>query len=297
MISSPIERPPREDSLISSFKATNRQMGEVLAKCIDILETEMFSHKKQKSSSSPEKLEEEEAQNEQTETEDKGVTSEQQKEKAPPENKVDQAKVIGALAGLKHVRDVLCGKQTLFDAAAIQSFFESDNKKYEARSSLSEWDVISYDEQQETERERTQQQRASSLDTAAAQDTKAHSPPKKTDEKMNQQTMTTASAPASSRTHPAKQHVVYSIEDLLADPSLQTGGVEKSEKFQWMSAAAAAGAPKNDQAASEPRRPVSLRKYSSNQSMSQSRPVAASAVDPLDAKNVDKKKAYEYDIL
>lgn len=255
-------------------------MGDVLAKCIDILETEIFSDKQN-------------APSEPKQDDDNGETK-QETEAAKnkiPGSEPDQANIIGALAGLKHVRDVLCGKQTLFDPAVIQTFFEN-NKKDETRSSFSEWDVVSYDDHEADQEKGQLRQQAEGATPVPAQTTthldyektKA-SPPIKTEE------MTQQPGSAPNTRSPPKQHVIYSIEDLLADPSLQTVGVEKSDKFQWMSAV------EDNDLFSQPKRPTSLRKYSSSHSINHPRPASTSAVDPLDAKNVDKKKAYEYDIF
>lgn len=161
----------------------NKKMGDLLTKCIGILEHELFT-----------------------------------KEAGP-----DEISLVNALAGIKHVRDVLSGKQEQFDPSVMEA----------AKDIAKKPSVIT-----------------------------PPSPPP-----PNPPQATTSSNSTKSLSSP----VVYRIEDLLSDLSLEEDNTSKQTKFKW----------RTDENHPSSKTPPRNNKPSS----SKSGPLPMTS-DPLDAQNV-----------
>ncbi|ORZ00973.1 rab-GTPase-TBC domain-domain-containing protein [Syncephalastrum racemosum] len=264
----PNQSPTVDSSTLNRLKATNNQMGELMAKCIDVMEKEIFT----------EKPESEELQ-------------EQRKT-------FDEAAVVAALVGLKHVRDVLSGKQVYFDSSVLDTC--SKNEAEGRRSaSLNDWDVVDYEADTKPEDGPATFAAAS---TVKESNTDAKAPLADTKPALDpavehRQSAESEFAAGKPRSMP-KQNVVYRIEDLLADPALQSPSASNNqERFRWML---------NDKEDKEndglfksqpSSRTMPRKRESFSRPKITSPPLSSSGatIDPLDAQNIDKRKAYEYD--
>ncbi|SAM09005.1 hypothetical protein [Absidia glauca] len=383
---------------LASIQKVNRQMGELMAQCIDILEKELFSdnsnQQKRTNTSAGATLEnativpsndisasaavetsEHEAQpmendqaaavEDETDTIATGTTDnlltqsdndnsddgtkvldKESSGKAPPvgtsvdqKGGPDEASLTLALAGLKHIRDVLRGRQPQFD------------------SNILDLDLTTPTPATRDTKQATKEQKPSDISKKPLPDLQVKKPsppyvqqhyPRTTNPDSDEKTTgidspITATTPSPTRpvttptttvknipTSRPKQQVTYSIEDLLSDPALQSSGSEQhspsNNKFQWMA--------DNDTAASTDHSSTSVlfnstgsvrnsappsttmmdddglpilgqHRPASRQrsSMTLNKPSAVKVadpsinhVDPLDAKNVDKRYSYEYDI-
>lgn len=295
-----------EAAALSKLKGTNSQMADLLGKCIDVLEIELFEKR--------EKMEHKE--------EDANVD----------QYSPDEASLVSVLAGIKHVRDVLSGKQPSFDPSVIPvntpttptttttttapsqptpttpitgtaapttpttasaAGVTTDTASTDDQPSLKDWDVVDY--QEDDKQSILSSQDPGTKPLPQLQPTKsqeAHPEPSTLTNKA-----TSESAPSSSsarRTAAPKENVVYSIEDLLSDPTLQKekASSTRSSKFNWM-----LDEQENDKGdrpahlfrpTSSPRKRASVN--FSNYAKSPTSPSSGSAVqtvDPLGAKSTD----------
>ncbi|ORZ13485.1 hypothetical protein BCR42DRAFT_418413 [Absidia repens] len=273
----------------------------------------------------------------------------------------DEASLTLALAGLKHIRDVLQGKQLQFDSNVLDlDLATAPSTLFAAKDSTENGSLLGQKERRDITKKplpNIQQKHAS-----IGQQQQQQQPEP---EKARIDSPVTATTPAPTRpvtnkhipptNRPKSQHqVTYSIEDLLSDPALQTSGGGRgsdqhhhttSKKFQWMidkdnsdsnttnqgersttttTTTTAHLFSSNDKDPATPllpsstdntddivpilgqqqhhhhHRPTSRQRSSMNLNRVSKTSSASDAtvnhVDPLDAKNVDKRYSYEYDI-
>ncbi|KAI8332151.1 hypothetical protein BC941DRAFT_517225 [Chlamydoabsidia padenii] len=375
---------------LAALQKANRQMGGLMAQCIDILEKELFSndtsqqkpsdntnvaestssdlspppgnvdHGVQESEKTPFTTTNNEIELEKPSdtnlsrpsdndnSDNDGDDSQDLKKNSTisvtPEatsveskNGPDEASLTLALAGLKHIRDVLQGRQLQFDCNVLDldlttppSSSKANNTKpssKEQQHDISKKPLPDLQKQQPSPPNSQQQcySHAILMNSDPEVKTGIDSP-------------ITASTP--SPTRPAtknipisrpKQQVTYSIEDLLSDPALQSSGrgsdqhSPSNNKFQWMIDNETSndntltsvlfnssrdpistdddGLPVLGQQQQQQHRPVSrqrssmiLNKSPTTTTKSVVPDPTINHVDPLDAKNVDKRYSYEYDI-
>lgn len=371
----PIPIPKSNEDQAARMSAVNRKMGEMMAKCISLLETEIFPEpstpdKKQDEgetiSISNQDLqavlgEERKAFDPEAEEGEQGVGNYDSNSSSVSEEKEDtghsavkkplqdDATIIMALAGLKHVRDVLLGKQAHFDASVIDIKLDNSTPDGTSNGEDWKWDLVDHKEVASaastpssppptiaTKRASATifvpPQTSSSLISADMdsptfeKDTKPLPPIIQQPEEKQQKSATVVEEPKlpqvpityiPANPPPPKQQIKYRIEDLLSDPDLQLPSPKASAnaKFKWMlenentatdkqpsasgnhsASAGGSGGGGHELFRSEQR--LSPRKRSS---FIIKKPVSdkasESAVDPLDAKNVDSRRSYEYDML
>ncbi|KAI9488055.1 rab-GTPase-TBC domain-containing protein [Zychaea mexicana] len=232
-------------NVIEKIAAANRQMADVLAKSIDVLETELFMGQSTTS----------------TERHDGEKTQEKQEP--------DQAVLISALTGIKHIRDVLSGKQS-FDLDALSAAYVTTPAPTDAEPTTTaisssnkvppiddvatvgskddkDWEIVTDDGDKQT----------TTSSASEHLETKPWPPLQQSNNNMSSvehhatttttATTATTSARSTSSTMPsdtttgtgataAKQSVVYRIEDLISDPTLQRkdSDTSNSNKFKWI---------------------------------------------------------------
>ncbi|KAI8148411.1 rab-GTPase-TBC domain-containing protein [Fennellomyces sp. T-0311] len=184
------------DKLVS----TNRQMADLLAKSIDTLELEFFQDTEAKSEPDP-------------------------------------AILIGALTGIKHVRDVLAGKQT-FDPATLASCVDAAGA---SKVQVAKENAVKEEEREPKEVETKEDKRSLDWEIVSNDDKSERSSVKS--DHLSTKPLPPLQQPASQPTavaepaprtpHTPKQNVVYRIEDLISDPTLQRKE-ESDTKFKWI---------------------------------------------------------------
>ncbi|KAL9540772.1 hypothetical protein MBANPS3_009497 [Mucor bainieri] len=388
----PIPIPKSNEDQAARMTAVNRKMGEMMAKCISLLETEIYpeptstpqhedeaiTQSKQDLQAVPTNEEEEEEEGKPSDQEaqeadqdvanydstSSSVSDEKQDAINAPVKKPlqDDATIIMALAGLKHVRDVLLGKQAHFDASVIDIKLDNNINSTPDSTSHGEdwkWDLVDHKEVASaastpsspppptiaTKRASATifvpPQTSSSLISADMdsptfeKDTKPLPPiiQQPPEEKQQQQQKSTTAVfeepklpqvpityiPANPT--PPKQQIKYRIEDLLSDPDLQLPSPKASAnaKFKWMlenestatdkqpsslssshhsaSAGIKSGGGGSQELFKSEQRPSPRKRSSFIIKKPVSDKASESTADPLDAKNVDSRKSYEYDML
>lgn len=282
----------------------NLEMGKLMAECISILEKEIFENtndRKTKQEDETQVVPEEEL-NTITHNEDdtkeeemslnnndtaNDETSLNGESKQSVEQQQDEAKIIMALVGLKHVRDVLLGKQLQFDASVI-------DMKTPSPTDAKEWDIVDPKEVPEP----VSPPPSKHINSVFVPPISTNSPVLLSEEKPLPPITYVPTNPA-----PPKQHIKYRIEDLLSDPDLQLPSPKTTNKFKWMLEQQEELKDNNSDydlfKTTESKSPI--RKRSSF--IVQKKPtvvdptVVESTVDPLDARSIDSRKAYEYDVL
>lgn len=371
----------------------NRQMGDLMAQCINILEKELFPTQSYQSSSSStsssaamkkditasdtrpinkyenmnniKNLETTTTAMEtnsstlesiDTTTVENDISKDVPNSLNDEKTGMDEASIIFTLAGLKHIRDVLQGKQLQFDSNILdyQSISKhsskiinnknenNENKDGNSNSNIdnntnnktseNDWTIIdtipkkaSTDIQQSQKLQKSQQQISitthSSLDQAVSPSSPLSS-------------YISSSPPAS------KQHVTYSIDDLLSDPEYQQKKNENTKashhsvanKFKWMidndnndsnettnvldttkstNTLSSSGShalfddisnnslvptSQHLRQINRKRSSLILNKNTLQNNATSSSSTSVSQIDPLDAKNIDKRYFYEYDM-
>ncbi|KAI8099001.1 rab-GTPase-TBC domain-containing protein [Halteromyces radiatus] len=292
---------------LATLQKVNRQMGDMMARCIDVLEKEIFSAETspsiQRNDTTPIDLD--------TTTfkenkEDTTTTISQEQHQIDEKNLpvvtqgkqgLDEASVTLALAGLKHIRDVLQGRQSRFDSnmlSGLELSKDSNNNNNSLLSKAEQRDIIKKplpDIQQKPLHHPTSAESVETGKTPAIQ-TPSPTRPITVNDTIKHIPSTTTSATSSTPTK-----VTYSIEDLLSDPALQSGGIDSQDtnKFSWLD---------NDDKPTSDQPPSLFQKTEvSHDQQRRRRPSYGLTtttdlhhVDPLDAKNVDKHYDYEYDI-
>ncbi|KAI8367560.1 rab-GTPase-TBC domain-containing protein [Radiomyces spectabilis] len=309
-----------EDDELAKVKSVNRQMGQVVAQCVDLLEKELFpspatsskasdtsdpeeqqGHSVSESSPSPEETEKHEGQEN---TENAQTKSIEKSEDHPASGtKPNEASIILALANLKHVRDVLLGKQAHFDADIM-----GVPLKTQPAQPLTEWDFVHHNEVEGKEPSppppppAVQYEKSTPVSPVVSDKPEVKAP------------VSVKYIPANPT--PPKSQVRYSMDDLLSDPKLQSSGTKASQraKFHWMledNDESTSPASKDRRSSSstnlfkldtETTRPIARKRSSfihhrPTEVISPSASPNQSTIDPLDAKNVDKRRVYEHDIF
>lgn len=377
----PIPIPKSNDDQAARISAVNRKMGEMMAKCISLLENEIFpepsaSDSKQVENDTISKSEqdlqavpddEERTPSDQEAEQDvvanydsnnSSVSGEKEDADDDTAKKPlqDDATIVMALAGLKHVRDVLLGKQAHFDSSVIDIKLDSSTPDSTSNGEDWKWDLVDHKEVASaastpsspppptiaTKRASATifvpPQTSSSLISADMdsptfeKDTKPLPPIiQQPEEEKHHKPATVLEEPKlpqvpityiPANPPPPKQQIKYRIEDLLSDPDLQLPSPKASAnaKFKWML--------ENNESAATDKQPTLLSNHSTASATSSGghgaggselfkseqrlshrkrssfivkKPVSdrasESTVDPLDAKNVDSRRSYEYDML
>ncbi|KAI8886319.1 RabGAP/TBC [Backusella circina FSU 941] len=285
-----VQKDIRSSSATSKTQASNRQMGETMSKCISILEEEIFSlpdrHAKELSiKQNPKGKKDETGEKKEDESEYTEEKKEENNECVVDNNSINafnEAKLIQALAALKHVRDVLTGKQLYFDSnKTIQNdtldsnTSTSDNKPPSPQISSTPPQPVAPEAVEATDPHGYEKSKP--LPSLTKFDTKL---PK------------VVTPYVSANPTPPKQQVKYRIEDLLSDPTLQSPKSNEADKFKWM---LNDNEKKETTDSNELFKSVIETKPRKRSSFIRHR--IESTVDPLDAKNVDNRKAYEYDMF
>lgn len=330
-------------------------MGEMMAKCISLLENEIFS-------SQPTNKEEEEAteapiesttadvdiSDEVVEYDSDASTSLSDKKPTPARSSIqrtsfeapahNEVTMIMALAGLKHVRDVLLGKQMHFDASVLDDNNRSQDVGVSETNDEWKWDLVDHKEVIDSSSSPPVRvkpraifvppQTSSSIisaDDTTPTNTAVTMPTNSSYEKNKPlpPIATPAVYPELPQVavpyipaHPAplKQQIKYRIEDLLSDPDLQLLSPKSSNnpKLKWMIDNDSENKSKSDILATSPstdlfkadqvpshspRKRTSFIVNKKPSSISGTTTTSAAAIDPLDAKNIENRKSYEYDIL
>ncbi|RCH98076.1 hypothetical protein CU098_008334 [Rhizopus stolonifer] len=292
------------DEQLAKLKATNHQMGELMNKCISLLENEIFPPPAKIESKEDQKVPEEEEQEkidsatvsdadvtsyDSHNSEDEDTPKKQESQDTKPIQ--DDATIIMALVGLKHIRDVLTGKQSHFDASVIdmKSPNDEDPKKKEDEW---KWDLVDPKE---------------ATPPIVKKPTSIFVPPQTSSPLLDVETPTIENKPlpyVPANPTPPKQQIKYRIEDLLSDPDLQLSSPKTTNtKFKWILENNVESPTntlqhdlfKSEQPKLSPRKRNSfiIKKQHSDLSIKSS----AATIDPLDAKNVDNRKIYEHDML
>lgn len=309
-----------EDRSVAKARAVNQQMGELMAKCISMLENEIFAPLPQAKTTHVEdslvpdadievsSLKEYEGSESSSIVEEK--SSDHKKLETTNIPAQNEATMIMALAGLKHVRDVLLGKQQHFDASVM-------DPKFNLSDTSEEWDIVdpkeaslnspAMDDPQPTKTPIFIPQTSASIisndmDSSYVKDKPL--PPIVEPIKVAEPKLPPVTYIPTNPT-PPKQSIKYRIEDLLSDPDLQLTSPKASNnvKFKWMLSNEnedqneVNANSSNDLFKSEQAPRMSPRKRSSF-IINKSKPIeAGEAVDPLDAKNVDNRRDYEFDMF
>ncbi|KAI7897609.1 rab-GTPase-TBC domain-containing protein [Cokeromyces recurvatus] len=282
----------------------NHQMGEMMATCIRLLENELFpSSEKEEMTLKKEESKMENGTDDDNEEGDDITPSDKNNhanthQKISFEESPNDMTIITALAGLKHIRDVLLGKQTQLDSSVISQF-----EKNESSSPPSdEWDLV----------DRTE---IAALPPPKLNNRSFTSPSLLTEDNEKSKPLQFTPYVPTTPT-PPKQHIKYRIEDLLSDPDLQLPNLKRAtstQKFKWVSNnhsdnntnihsdhlfnEADKGLLLGTTKPSSRRRTSFIHTSSKKPVSFQEQPKSyESAIDPLDAKNVDNKKVYEYDL-
>jgi hypothetical protein len=291
-VNKPLPSNAQYNDLVDNLHEVNSEMGQLLAKCVNVLERELFPN-----------IDDDE------EKAGEGETQEGQKQ---PSGAIrEEASVIMALVGIKHVRDVLLGKQRELDLSvanqiAQMNINQSNNTETEevpkpsntadaSATSDEVKEIVKGDIKEDTKQ------------PSSAQPVVGPEPPA-----TQQQPATPHSRPPSSKAlnstyvspHPLppKPNVSYNIEDLLSD-TLKDGGsstrANNKDKFSWMmesSPIPAAGKKLGSSSSlfsSAPGSSASRSAANAKRSGSRSPAISAVSVDPLDARHADRRKLYD----
>ena len=284
-VNKPLPSNTHYNDLVDNLHEVNSEMGQLLAKCVNVLERELF----------PDIDDEEKA--------GEGETSEGQTQPSIKE----EASVIMALVGIKHVRDVLLGKQRELDLSvanqiAQMNISQSNNTETEEvpkPSNTADASAISEEAKDDSQQEEEVVKELVKEDTklpAVAPEPAAAAPPARP---PSFKALT--STYVSPNPLPPKPNVSYNIEDLLSD-TLKDGGsatrVNNKDKFSWMMessptpAGKKLGSSSSLFSSSAPGSSTS-RSAAAKRSGNRSPATSAVSVDPLDARHADRRKFYD----
>ncbi|KAI8575634.1 hypothetical protein K450DRAFT_260766 [Umbelopsis ramanniana AG] len=272
-VNKPLPSNTQYNDLVDNLHEVNSEMGQLLAKCVNVLERELF----------PDIDDEEKA----------GEGESQEGQKQPSGAIREEASVIMALVGIKHVRDVLLGKQRELDLSvanqiAQMNINQSSHSEVEEAPPSNTADATSEEVVKQMD---TEQIKGEPKQPSSAQPVVKSEPPVS---KQPPPFKALSSTYVSPNPLPPKPNVSYNIEDLLSD-TLKDGGsstrVNNKDKFSWMMESSPAGKKLGSSSSlfsSSASR--SAAKRSGNRS-----PAATSAVsvDPLDARHADRRKVYD----
>ncbi|KAG1451729.1 hypothetical protein G6F56_008005 [Rhizopus delemar] len=274
------------DADVARLLAMNKQMGKVVSDFISLLEKEIFSPSESEEQETSEcQLPEQESEQTSDQTSDQVSNEErsqdemlekeiQNVEQKPKQthNTKDNAEVLHAMTGLKHVRDVLLGKQPRFDPDAVNMPDE-------------DWAIVDHSEAAGTPTEPKQEEKKIDCEKPLPE-LKRHT------STFFETKLPHVHVPyVSDNPTPPKPAVKYRIEDLLSDPGLQSNSKALANaKLKSILTEQEENTP-HEIYRSSPRKRSS---FYTNKAI----PVAGeNTIDPLDAKNVDNRKAYEYDVI
>lgn len=285
-VNKPLPSNTHYNDLVDNLHEVNSEMGQLLAKCVNVLERELF----------PDVAEEEKA--------GEGETPEGQTQPSIKE----EASVIMALVGIKHVRDVLLGKQRELDLSvanqiAQMNISQSNNTETVEvlkPSNTADASAISEEAKDDSQQEEQMVKELVKEDTklpAVAPEPAPAAPPARPPSFK-----ALSSTYVSPNPLPPKPNVSYNIEDLLSD-TLNDGGstttrVNNKDKFSWMmesSPTPAAGKKLGSSSSlfSSSAPGSSTSRSAARRSGNRSPATSAVSVDPLDARHADRRKFYD----
>ncbi|KAL0074506.1 rab-GTPase-TBC domain-containing protein [Phycomyces blakesleeanus] len=285
---SPENRRRKESDELARLQATNRQMADLMAKCIDLMEKELFSN-------SPEQVISKETTDETSEDVDQNnnnnnnnSTSSKASTSSSVSSKPDEVSLTMALAGLKHIRDVLSGKQIQFDPSAVSLL----GKRNDQSSPDWRWDLVEHEEALEDKSQTPLVNNNTYLQTKPLPPINMTMPDIKALPPVNY---------IPTNPPPPKPQVVYRIEDLLSDPALQPPDFIRAMSSPLSSSSLSLSSPSasdlfNLTVDSTPKTPKKRSSFTFSRTV-EATSISAHTMDPLDAKNVDKRKAYDYDMF
>lgn len=299
-VNKPLPKTADYNDFVDDLREVNAQMGQLLGKCINVLERELF----------PDEESKEAHEEEDDDQKNPEATSNQQRSGMAIK---EEASVIMALVGIKHVRDVLLGKQRELDASVANQIAQMhiDNESTETVDTSM---VATENEERQSGTTDTGPIPKSSSAAEAPVPTKPaiqSRPDPATKEAAPNPTSIPLPPPkvldstyVSPHPLPSKPNVSYNINDLLSD-TLKDDQVSPTrvnkDKFSWMLESNQASTRKTGALSTAPlfssMSPGSSRSgISANPRRSGNRsPATTSAVsvDPLDARNADKRKLYD----
>ena len=299
-VNKPLPKTADYNDFVDDLREVNAQMGQLLGKCINVLERELF----------PDEESKEAHEEEDDDQKNPEATSNQQRSGMAIK---EEASVIMALVGIKHVRDVLLGKQRELDASVANQIAQMhiDNESTETVDTSM---VATENEERQSGTTDTGPIPKSSSAAEAPVPTKPaiqSRPDPATKEAAPNPTSIPLPPPkvldstyVSPHPLPSKPNVSYNINDLLSD-TLKDDQVSPTrvnkDKFSWMLESNQASTRKVGALPTAPlfssTSPGSSRPgTSANPRRSGNRsPATTSAVsvDPLDARNADKRKLYD----
>ncbi|KAJ2955430.1 hypothetical protein NQZ79_g8569 [Umbelopsis isabellina] len=295
------------DDLIDDLHEVNAQMGQLLGKCITVLERELFPLVEEEDNTNAKVPEAKSSEVEASENEAGDTKPEDRKE--PPLK--DEASVIMALVGIKHVRDVLLGKQRELDVSVANQI---------AQEHFSEAATAAGSGKAETKADSdvNPSNDATASATAPAVPTKSDEPsstlniaPAATPElstgdaspqsaspgKQSKPARAAVPPPAklqhvpyvSPNPLPPKPSVSYNIDDLLSDTLQSEPAATNKDKFGWMmeGSNSSSSSKRGSALFSSASKTGSIKRQGTKPQTS------AVSADPLDARNADKRKVYD----
>ncbi|KAH8552548.1 hypothetical protein BGW37DRAFT_550784 [Umbelopsis sp. PMI_123] len=295
-VNKPLPKNTKYNDLVDNLHEVNSEMGQLLAKCVNVLERELFP-----------KIDEENNEREH-------ATQENQQQSGAVIK--EEASVIMALVGIKHVRDVLLGKQRELDVSVanqlaqmkISQSASTTTETEEAPKPSNTPDATEYTEEGKTEvkeeiKQQSQTTKPVAVAVAVAEPFNKETAPAQTQPPSFKALDSTYVSP---NPLPPKPNISYNIEDLLSDTMKDNRGspsrTNSKDKFSWMmesSQATTKGGKKPGSSSalfSSINAPGSSSSRSaSNIKRSNNRSLATNTVsaDPLDAKQADRRKFYD----
>lgn len=291
------------DDLIDDLHEVNAQMGQLLGKCIAVLERELFPLEEEAESTDAKVPVVNSPEAEASETTEAGDNKESPILK-------DEASVIMALVGIKHVRDVLLGKQRELDVSVANQIAQEHFSEAAATGSgkaetEADSDVNSSNDKTVSVTAPTalnkSDEPSSTLNkapaAAPAPNTGDASPKPESPGKQSKLARPAVPPPAklqhvpyvSPNPLPPKPSVSYNIDDLLSDTLQSEPAATNKDKFGWMMEAGnSSGSSKRSSGLFS-----SASKSGSSKRQGIKPQTSAVSADPLDARNADKRKVYD----
>ncbi|KAM3579718.1 hypothetical protein VKS41_007802 [Umbelopsis sp. WA50703] len=293
------------DDLIDDLHQVNAQMGQLLGKCITVLEKELFPAVDQEDSIDAKVPDAKDFEAEASEPKAGGGDGSHGPLK-------DEASVIMALVGIKHVRDVLLGKQRELDVSVADQITREHFNQPPTASDKTETKVgsgpsISNDQTAAPAAEIDKQDAPpltsdngpSSMPSTGDASPKPLSPSKPS--QPEQAKTAKATAPLAKLQHvpyvspnplPPKPSVSYNIDDLLSDTLHDQPAATNKDKFGWMMEGRGGTSNSSSSKRGSPLFSSTSKAASTKRQGSKPHTSAVSA-DPLDARNADKRKVYD----
>ncbi|KAI9254027.1 rab-GTPase-TBC domain-containing protein [Sporodiniella umbellata] len=254
------------DTDAAKLVAMNKQMGKVVSDFVTLLEKEMFSVE-----SEEQKVPETQMPNdENSENVSPSVETIKRSKEAPAIK--DTTELLHAMIGLKHVRDVLLGKQPRFDPDVVNMPDE-------------DWAIVDHSEVVEPQVEAKSNNHRIGFEKPLPEIRRHTST-------VFESKLPQVHVPyIPDNPNPPKPAVKYRIEDLISDPVFQSNSKAlANEKLKSILTEQEQNTP-HEACRPSPRKRAS---FHTNKAV----PIAGeNSIDPLDAKNVDNRKAYGYDVI